>query len=189
VKATGTTIYFIRHGNTEKGEVDKARQLTERGVQQAIERGKSLSEISFDLVISSSARRCVSTAEKIWGGMDRNISVNEMLYVPGTETADGKAIDEVFNQIGYQSYIAYTMTKAKKAIERYGIKNAAMIRGMIATLSNPPKNVLVVGHAALLQAIATEFAKDRNAFPFHISIGEACGIAVETKTGKVSLIM
>jgi broad specificity phosphatase PhoE len=183
-----TTIYFIRHGKTGKAKEDGNRKLTRKGQRQAKKLGESLRDVRFDLVLSSTAQRCIQTARNILGDKSQTIIINADLYVPGIETPDGKAIDTAFNQIGYQSYTAYMKTEARDGLSRYGQKNADTIEQIIQDQAVPPQNVLVVGHAVLLQAIAAKFAADEDDLPFHINIGEAEGIEVTIETGGVALI-
>lgn len=68
-------LYMVRHGETDwnkerriQGQVDIP--LNEFGRHLAKETGKGLSDISFDLCISSPLSRAVETAELILGGRD-----------------------------------------------------------------------------------------------------------------------
>lgn len=74
-------IIFLRHGNTEKGEDDAARVLSEKGRQQAIERGEGLG--NFDKVIVSPAFRCCQTAELVCDGNQSHIVKVPSLYPVG----------------------------------------------------------------------------------------------------------
>lgn len=67
---TITTIYLIRHGHTEPTENgklynDPAVELTDRGIAQANALGDWLADKNPDLLLSSTAKRVVSTSELI----------------------------------------------------------------------------------------------------------------------------
>ncbi len=74
-----TTIYLVRHGET-KANFEKViaghfdSPLTEKGKQQARERGKLLQAVKFDAVFSSDLIRARETAELI--SVDRKLAVN-----------------------------------------------------------------------------------------------------------------
>jgi len=176
-------VYFIRHGNAMKAKEDRDRQLSSKGIEQAQKRGKQLRSINFDKVIASPAIRCIATAEIVSG--DCEITPIASLYIPPVETADGLAIDQAFNRLGYASLSKYLESEAKEALERYSQENASEIRRI--ETQDRVSNLLVLGHAVLIQAIIMNFVND-NQLVLTADIGETEGLLLDTETGKITLI-
>jgi len=176
-------VYFVRHGNAMKAEKDQDRQLSPKGVEQAQNRRIQLKNVSFDKVLVSPANRCIATAEIISGGCE--ITEVTSLYVPSAETTDGQAIDRAFNRLGYAPLSEYLKSEAKEALGRYSQENSSVIRRIEA--QNQISNLLVAGHAVLIQAIVMDFVND-NQLVLTANIGETEGLLLDTETGKVTLI-
>lgn len=172
-------ITFVRHGNTNKAENDLDRRLTEIGVQQARERRQALLNPKFDLVLSSIAPRARDTAAIIAGIDMSSVITLEALYLP-KDPCDKKAIDDMFDSFGYAPLRAYRNADVTNALVRYGKNGAAAIFYAISAKIEKDvsiDNILVVGHAVLLNAIVAHMVGDTNII-IDISLGEAKGLSI-----------
>jgi phosphohistidine phosphatase len=88
------TLYLVRHAKSswdDPGQGDFDRPLNERGKRDAPNMGKRLKEkeINPDLMLSSPARRALSTCKRIaeaLGYANEKIKTNRQLYHPDEET-------------------------------------------------------------------------------------------------------
>jgi len=170
-------ITFVRHGNTNKAENDLDRQLTDRGHQQAIHRGKRLALGStFDLGLSSHAVRAIVTRTLLLEAQDdpEGIPVTEAaeLYAPTGE--DGDRLDELVAEIGSYLFRPY-WEKDAKLFQRYAGPAIRKIRD--AAMETDARNILVVGHAILLNALGFMLTSDVRLLDFEI--GECQGFVLE----------
>ena len=147
------TITFIRHGNAEKWsgkvEEDHDRPLSEKGIAQAEKRRSKLGNPTFDLIISSSATRCVSTAKIIAGEKNPpEVITASRLYIP-----EDSALWETFERIGYAPLREWMQEENDPdgVLQRYGSDAWTIIDAI--KLAILPERILVTGHAPLLNAI------------------------------------
>lgn len=145
-----TVVTYIRHGNTGKAKTDRERQLTEKGYEQARARGQKLGQ-RFDLVLASAVDRAVRTAEGIIDNQpDLKIIPVEELYTPPGPV--GEAITALSDKLGYATLSKYMQEEGGMvAMNIYALRAGAAITKHI--LEHDGQNVLVVGHAVLLNAI------------------------------------
>ncbi len=81
------TLFLVRHAKSSKDDLslpDRDRPLNERGIRDATRMGQRLAcDVKVDLIVSSPARRALSTAEFFAKELDYNskdIVIDERLY-------------------------------------------------------------------------------------------------------------
>ena len=144
-------VYYIRHGKSAKVQPpasDLKRSLNEEGQQQAERRGAKLGSIHFNLVLSSPAIRAVETAGIIGAGPA--VSALPQLYIPDNE--DGKFLDALFERLGYATLREYEENGAAAPLQRSALATIRAIQMCLMMVARR-ENILVVGHAILLNAI------------------------------------
>jgi broad specificity phosphatase PhoE len=104
------TVLFIRHAdrdNIPNGSFGNEILLNEKGIQNAINFGESLSEIKINKIFTSPILRCVQTAEFIIKGYGSSINIFETtaLGAPGLHISDENAAGEFLSQYGlFETY-------------------------------------------------------------------------------------
>jgi hypothetical protein len=160
---------------------DLDRQLTEIGFRQAKERRQALLNPKFDLVLSSIADRARDTAAIIAGIKASEVILLDELYLP-KNSADKKAIDDMFATLGYSPLRVYRKADVTGALLRYGRNGAMAIFSAIFTEETKSNifvdNILVVGSAVLTNTIVSEVAGGDTDLILDAALGEAEGISV-----------
>ena len=146
-----TQIFFLRHAKADLGDSDLTRDLDEVGRDQVKARWKQLEGTTFDLVVSSIAPRAFSTAGKV-GDVDYNKiqALPEMYW--DIESDIGRAIDIMFETLKYAPLSEYLKHKLGSLV-RVHAEGAWSAFEKIAKTSHAI-NILIVGHAVLLPAMA-----------------------------------
>jgi broad specificity phosphatase PhoE len=173
-------ITFVRHGNTDKTKRDEDRCLTEKGREQA-RQFKVKYRVTPQLVLSSNARRALETAQVIVEGRQCPIKTLAELYLAANQ-AELEVIEALFAAHGYAPLATY-LAADRKFFEQYAMRAASMIRQLAAT--EGANDVLVVGHAIVLNAIGREFSSDPRLLT--TMIGEAEGFSIDTD-GRLNLL-
>lgn len=161
-----TTIYVVRHGETEmnvgeiiQGQIDS--NLTEQGQQQARDLGAHLANVHFDAAFSSDLLRAKHTAEII--AMNRQLVVNTSKLIrersfgqwegkPGSQwREDSKAILEKLEIMSEQE------RRDVKYDEKYESENELAARCLLflreIAVTYAGKTVLVVSHGGAMRAM------------------------------------
>lgn len=168
---------LIRHGKTDKAfsSYHRAHPLSSEGVCQALNCRIALGRPRFDLVLCSILRRSRETALIV-----ANTSRSSLTGIPGlfyeVEDPRGVALDQAFEELGYVSLQDYLqLPEVKGNIESLAKESLDHIVTKVEEVS--AENILVVGHAVLLQALGREMTgKDR---PFtDRRIGECQGFQI-----------
>lgn len=151
---TNSRFIFVRHGNTDKATPDLARQLTEKGREQAValRQKMGLESVTFDHVMTSSAGRTEETALTLLGGnVPEKITPLPALYRLPDE--GGKVIcDAMFKEVGYADLWTYLDHRDADTLHRLGETGCIAVAEVVGEdVSN--KNVLIVGHAVLLNIL------------------------------------
>jgi len=196
------TLTVLRHGSSTKPadksyEADLARQLTDKGVAQAKARGDMLKQ-EFDLVIASPTKRCVKTAALV-AGIDESeaVTLDELFYDGQSEQS--KAIDALFNALGYAPLAYYLMSKGGHHVLAHGenawqalmveIETNARAKDTFGSGYAEPKSVLVVGHAVLTPAMVfasighPPMSQDENNL-VNANLGECEGFSCSVENNK-----
>jgi len=151
------SIYIVRHGETNLNKEKRLQgrqseeSLNDRGVIQAEILAKQLSEVDFDIVISSPQKRAIQTA-KIISGM--NPEVNSKIDVFDLGTSDKIKKDEVDLIEGIPNPKVY-----------HGVENIQDYISRIRTFMDNIKkiknvknlNILIVGHKCTTVGIDAYF--------------------------------
>lgn len=147
-------IYFIRHGQTTKNRLDRARQLSDRGIRQALQRRKTLENINFDIVVCSKADRTWHTANIVCNFKTDAINLNE-LYIPDGKNGDIllNAAERIPKPHTLRMFLEDT-PEVYRALKQYAIRAWTALTNTLFSVVRSGSNVLVVGHTTLLQAIA-----------------------------------
>lgn len=162
------SVTFVRHGNAvplSAGGSDHERPLSERGRQQARERGGKIGDPSFDLVLLSPTRRTKETALYL-RERENHVPRTELtlteLFTPKSE--DGEVLDDMFARLKYAPLDVYRQEPPAKVgcLRRFGDTAWSAILKKIEETG--ATSVLVVGHAVLLPQIGWT-ACDENSDP------------------------
>ena len=143
-------IYLVRHGETlfnikgiKQGWCDSP--LTDKGIEQAIQRGKTLENIDFEQAYSSTSERAVDTLSYILG--NRNIPRKQLksLKEANFGTLEGES----------EEYIHKTLGLTHEDMPKYGGESIEEVENrMISTLNElslkHSGNVLAVTHGGIM---------------------------------------
>lgn len=172
---------FIRHGNAEEFEDDFKRKLTLLGMRQAMDRKLDL-EKEFDIVISSPAPRAFQTASIIAGTGISNVILCKELYSPAS-ISDDEAMDKLFEELD-DSPLRQYLERDVELFNRYGRYAHDAIWNKIAN-NHEIEDVLIVGHAVLLNAVAGCFSSDPLIVNCHL--GECEGLYLPKNNNVVHI--
>ncbi|MFD1128999.1 histidine phosphatase family protein [Paenibacillus provencensis] len=158
-----TTIYIVRHGQTEWNVLGKMQghqdsPLTELGTRQARWLGEALAEEPIDVIYSSSSGRAVHTAEVIRGSREIPVTLTDNLREMNLGLWEGRTGDELkleepmkyqqfweepelFAADGGETYIE-TMDRAQQEL-----KHILKV--------NQGKTVLIVTHTVVVKLLMT----------------------------------
>ena len=139
-------IYVVRHGKTYWNEIGRNQgrtdiELNEEGIKQANIVKDKLSNINFDMVISSPLKRALKTAEIISNA--NNIIIDERIIERSNGTLEGKLREELPKNINFNS-----------VDNEYGIEPIDEFRKRIFDFCKDlekyiDKNILIVTHAGV----------------------------------------
>lgn len=148
-----TIITLVRDSISVSGGQDAMRSVTVRGGELAYKLRIKLEEPRFDVVISSDRRRSVQTA-KIVAGHD-NTDENPIV-IPELWMREGSDLEQPMmmaaQDLGDGTLVEYFSVMRCELIT-YGLNTSNKLVQVIEA-NEFPKEVLVVGHSVLLQALA-----------------------------------
>ena len=100
-------VLILRHGNTNKAEVDAERQLTDKGCRQCELFREHYSEVlsGIKLVLASSALRTMTTAARVVA-QPPPVAVDDLYFVRPWRTAEMAAADGATGYAPVATYIA-----------------------------------------------------------------------------------
>lgn len=180
---TNSRFVFTRHANTDKNPVDTERTLTEKGRAQAVALKEKLNGVKFDSAICSSARRAQETILLVLGD-NSGIPYNcmDVLYQLPDE-AGRTSCGVMFKELGYASLREYLKHAEAETLHRFGQCAGASIAELLGE-SVSGKNVLVVSHAILINAIVYHMfpTEDVRNAALDANLGE-CG-TIEVTVGE-----
>lgn len=178
---TITTVYVIRHGHTEPTENGKLYndpdvELTEKGREQAIALGNWLSQIRPDLLLSSTARRVVSTAGLIAEKLEMENSPQEGLDEWSVGEWEGRTYLEVKKE-DPEDYKAWASDPIKNAppggesIEDLHARVSGRMKELLK--EHRGKTIALVTHAGVTRSILVDALEMpvRNFWRLNISTG------------------
>ena len=99
-------VLIVRHGNTNKAEVDAERDLTEKGHRQCELFRQHYTDVlkTVTLVLASSAKRTMATASLIMKETPP-VGVDDVYFVRPWRTEEMKAADRALGYAPISSYI------------------------------------------------------------------------------------
>jgi phosphohistidine phosphatase SixA len=190
VAMTEITITFLRHGNTGAANDDMERLLTKEGFKQAGERQFKMNFPEFDLILSSPAIRAKHTAAIVGGVHTSDVVEVKALYPASYNEDDQKELEELFTTLGYAPLRTYREMDQIDAITRYAILARIKILHKIENFR--AKNILIVGHAIMINAIIAELNGEDTNLLLDTVLGEVEGFRVsiqgEDVVTKIQLI-
>lgn len=185
---TITTIYIIRHGHTEPTENGKLYndpdvELTERGKEQAKALGEWLAKEKPDILLSSTARRVVSTASLIAEKLRIKNIPQKGLDEWSVGEWEGRTYLEVKKEDpeDYKSWASDPIKNAPpggESIEDLHHRVRGRIKELVA--EHKGKTIALVTHAGVTRSILVESLEMpvRNFWRLNISTGSVSKIDV-----------
>lgn len=155
------TFYIVRHAESEAnkagiraGQIDF--DLSDTGVQQAIERARELKRVKFSAVYSSDLLRAKRTAEII--GLEHTLAVQATKLL--RERKWGKELEgktreetertlEVFHKMDYQERLKVKVVPDMESDEEIISRFITFLRE--TAIVYPNKTILIVSHANLIR--------------------------------------
>ena len=156
-------LFITRHGETEwnvenrfHGRLDAP--LTQKGKECALALGRSLLDIPFDRVYSSSTKRALDTANLICNNRNQKIIAEDLLMEIDLGAWDGELVNDVkendkkeFNNF----WNAPTLFSPKGGESLAELRERAAQVLKKITSHHLEGNILIVTHSALLKAMLT----------------------------------
>lgn len=178
------TLYVVRHGETEwnvkrllQGHADSP--LTEKGIQQAKDKGRYFQDVRFDAVFSSDSSRAEHTAQYIMQDKKIVVQTTKILRERAFGRFEGKHVSE------YQSELRDLLEERNKLTDEQqwsfrvceGIEtDEELVTRFIAFLRETAiaysgKTVLIVTHTAMIRTLLVRlgYAKQKELPPSSIT--------------------
>ena len=192
---TITTIYLIRHGHTEaieKGKLynDPEVEITEKGVNQARALGEFLKEVTPDELLSSTAKRVISTAGLIEEALKMKNKPQEDLNEWSVGDWEGRTYLEVKKEDpeDYESWCADPIKNAPPAGESIN-DLCQRVKTRIGEIikANEGKTIALVTHAGVVRAVLLNYLDIpvRNFWRISISAGSVSKIDISENFATV----
>ncbi len=155
-------IYIMRHGKTDWNAVYKLQgrvdiPLNEEGRQMAVRAGEEYRKIPFDICYSSPLKRARETAELFLKGTEVPIETDERLLEMSFGVCEGN--QNIFSDPSHPVYklfkdpVNYETCEAGEGFADLYARAKSFLDTVAIPLSKEGKNVLIVGHGALNNAI------------------------------------
>lgn len=157
-------IYIVRHGETiwNKSKLlqgSRDIQLSEKGRDAAIERGKQLREVGFDVIYSSPLSRAYETACLIRGDKDTKIIKDDRLREINFGVNEGKSAIELQKDKSnpfckfFDEPQNYKAPQNGESLEEVCARTKEFMEQIIEPQKDKLDNVLIAGHGAMNKAI------------------------------------
>lgn len=160
-----TRLYLVRHGQTEwnlegRMQGSKDSPLTELGIYQAKQLGKSLDKVNIDMVYSSSSERTMTTAKIIVGQRELNIIPRDELKEMNFGFWEGMTFDEIREKYEdlYQSFwnTPHLLNECPgESFEELRDRLIGFVNRVIK--DHEGKDILLVTHGVALKMIINSF--------------------------------
>lgn len=154
-----TTIYFVRHGESEAnaaqvfaGRTDSP--LTPRGREQAKVVATALRTVPFDRVVASTLSRTADTAAEIAAG--RGLPVERFADLAEIDLGDaaGRPFDEMRGLPNY-SADGFTQWPGGESLDAVLARAMGVIDRLVA--ESPGKTICIVGHGGVTRILVSGF--------------------------------
>lgn len=148
------SFVFLRHGKALNGENDSDRPLSKEGITQA-EKCASFfrkNNKTFDLIITSSARRTKETAHEILKFLEQDPKIVEIheIYEPLDETTR-KHVEWLLKNLQSKPLKYYLTSEHKNYWKMYTDSAFSVIQQNITQYK--PNSILIVGHRNIINSL------------------------------------
>jgi broad specificity phosphatase PhoE len=159
---TYTTIYVVRHGQSEANVADKHgldTKLSSKGKEQAKEAARKFKDLTFDAIFSSPLVRAKETAEIIAEEHKLEVLTHDALRERHEGILDGRKGSEVKKEFAkmyeMRRELPYEEWKTKNLVEGYEADESLMSRFITAlreiAIAYPGKTILVASHVGIMK--------------------------------------
>jgi probable phosphoglycerate mutase len=159
-------IYIVRHGQT-KWNIEKRLQgrsdidLTQKGIDLAIESGETLRNTHFDCIYSSPLKRALETAKAFCGGRDIEIQTDDRLLELCFGDYEGHTNDELIARPGcaYKYFFdkpeLYVPGPNGETLEELCERAADFMTSVVEPLARDghTQRIMIVAHGAINKAL------------------------------------
>lgn len=168
-------ISFLRHAHSDPAGGDEGRVLSAKGLTQAFNMKKIIS-MDYDLVISSTAKRAVETAEILLMASQRDVKLVQIksLYLP----LDDSDINDISKML---TMYPYATAKEMLSYDKAGAWNRYAENAyddiLNAADENKASRLLVIGHSTVTNLLGVKFGGDVNSLTSFM-LGSCQGFSV-----------
>ena len=148
---TNTTIYSIRHCHTEKAENDIDRTPSPIGIQQGRKLGLILKDVSFDILLTSPAKRAVMTAQMLNSNGVKSVELSRLYQY------DDYLTPEMFKEYGFVSLAEYQKHGYETRVFNYMKAMAEQIGRTLVDHNFKGGTIGIVSHLAVASIAALGF--------------------------------
>ena len=156
-----TTIYLVRHGQTEWNVADKVQgasdsPLTENGIKEIKKLAKVLKKVKFDLAFSSDLLRAKRTAEILALEHKLSVETNALIKERFFGHLEGKSNDEyrkwakAFTNLTDKERFSAKISEDIESDEEIVTRLIQFLREI--AIGNPGKTILTVSHGGIIKA-------------------------------------
>lgn len=185
-----TQLYMTRHGQTlwnaagrMQGQLNS--DLTELGKHQALWLGERLNDVDLDIIISSSSKRALDTAELIRGSRNIEIIKKETLREMHLGSWQGMHFQDIKENFpkAYDDFWHHPHKYVPVDGEGFEQLNKRVIDEVECIIKKyEHKKILIVAHGVVLRALITYFEeKPQNEFWQGIHMDSTCLNLLEIK--------
>ena len=154
-----TTLYFVRHGESEANAAHRFSgrsdsPLTERGRRQALAVAEALRDTPFDRIIATPLSRSLDTALAIARERRMPLEVERDLLEIDVGERTGAAFDEVRGLLDWKDdgFVAWPGGETLEQVLERGLR---AVRRLAREL--PHGRVLVIGHGGVTRILVSHF--------------------------------
>lgn len=186
----GTTIYFVRHGETYLNLYGKMQgwsnaPLTERGEIDTRRSGKGLKDVKFDAVYTSDLQRTIDTAQLILAENEATDPDMELIALPEFReiffgSFEGEDAEEIYTKVAkhlgqetademFENYEQFDRMDALKAIDPYEHAESfnqvweRISQGLVKVIDahrDTGDTILLVAHGLVIRTILENLVPD-----------------------------
>ncbi|MDP9265810.1 MAG: histidine phosphatase family protein [Chloroflexota bacterium] len=154
-----TTLYFVRHGESEANAARRfggqtESPLTERGRGQSEAVAAALAEVRFDRVVSSDLSRARDTAAVIAARQGLEVEIHPGLREIDVGEATGKAWDELGDFPDWEESGFYQW-RSGESLEQVLERSMAVVARLVA--DNEGRTICIVGHGGVTRILISHF--------------------------------
>jgi phosphohistidine phosphatase SixA len=175
------TYYFFRHGKADPMVSDLYKPLTEDGIIKVTQQAAMLKDSSFDLVICSNALRTEQTADILLQDTNPLRIISDQLCHP-LDKALRQHIDTLVSNIAGNCLADYLSHDPNNYYMHY----AQIVSDEILAACNSQKAqcILIVGHAIIINAVASILAPKQKKALAHLALKTSEGFAITPEQDK-----